>query len=53
LSGYVTTRDGEMLAFAILMNNHLAPAAICTAVQDRIVVALANYKRRSTNAGTP
>jgi D-alanyl-D-alanine carboxypeptidase/D-alanyl-D-alanine-endopeptidase (penicillin-binding protein 4) len=45
LSGYVTTRDGEPLAFSILMNNHLAPTAVCTAVQDRIVTLLASYAR--------
>jgi D-alanyl-D-alanine carboxypeptidase/D-alanyl-D-alanine-endopeptidase (penicillin-binding protein 4) len=46
LSGYVTTRDGEMLAFSILMNNYLAPVSQCTAAQDKIVELLANYTRR-------
>ncbi len=47
LSGYVTTRDGEMLAFSILMNNHLAPNRDCAAVQDKIVALLASYSRKS------
>jgi D-alanyl-D-alanine carboxypeptidase/D-alanyl-D-alanine-endopeptidase (penicillin-binding protein 4) len=42
LSGYVTTKDGEMLAFSILMNNHLAGNLVCTAAQDRIVTLLAS-----------
>lgn len=45
LSGYVTTKDGEMLAFSILMNNHLAVNRVCVAVQDKIVAMLADYKR--------
>jgi serine-type D-Ala-D-Ala carboxypeptidase/endopeptidase (penicillin-binding protein 4) len=49
LSGYVTTRDGEMLVFSILMNNHLAGNLVCTAAQDRIVSLLANYSRSPTS----
>lgn len=45
LSGYVTTADGEMLAFSILMNNHLCSNRVCVAVQDKIVGLLADYKR--------
>ncbi len=45
LSGYVTTGDGEMLAFSILMNNHLCSNSICVAAQDKIVALLASYKR--------
>jgi D-alanyl-D-alanine carboxypeptidase/D-alanyl-D-alanine-endopeptidase (penicillin-binding protein 4) len=45
LSGFVTTRDGEMLVFSILMNNHLASNVVCTAAQDRIVNLLANFTR--------
>jgi D-alanyl-D-alanine carboxypeptidase/D-alanyl-D-alanine-endopeptidase (penicillin-binding protein 4) len=44
LSGYVTTRDGELLVFSMLMNNHLAPNRTCTTVQDKIVVLLAEYR---------
>ena len=45
LSGYVTTADGEPLVFSILMNNHLASTKDCHAVQDKIVLLLASYKR--------
>lgn len=46
LSGYVTTRDGEELAFAIMMNNHLAPGNVARAAQDRIVTLLADHTCR-------
>ena len=45
LSGYVTTKDGEPLAFSILMNNHLGPARDATQAQDTIAILLANYVR--------
>lgn len=45
LSGIVKTRDGETLAFSILMNNHLAAPKICHAAQDKIVSLLAEYTR--------
>ncbi len=44
LSGYVTTATGEPLVFVILMNNHPCRNAEATAVQDRIVKALASYR---------
>lgn len=43
LSGYVTTKNGELIAFSILMNNHLCPNRVCTETQDHIVNLLANY----------
>lgn len=43
LSGYVTSRSGKRLLFVILMNNHSCRNAEATAVQDRMVVALAGY----------
>lgn len=43
LSGYVTTKSGTPLAFVILMNNHACRNADATAVQDKLVVALAEY----------
>lgn len=51
LSGYVTTREGEMLVFSLLMNNHLAANRKCTAVQDQIVSLLANYRGNETLNG--
>lgn len=45
LSGYITTKDGDMLVFSILMNNHLTSNALPVSIQDRIVVLLADYSR--------
>jgi D-alanyl-D-alanine carboxypeptidase/D-alanyl-D-alanine-endopeptidase (penicillin-binding protein 4) len=39
-SGYVTDRSGHMLAFVILMNNHLATARQLGLIQDKIVERL-------------
>lgn len=41
LSGYVRTRRGELLAFAMLFNHYLGPDPV--AVEDAIVGALAEY----------
>lgn len=49
LSGYVTSKDGERLLFVILMNNHPCRNAAATAVQDRIVRALADFITGATN----
>ncbi|WP_051314730.1 D-alanyl-D-alanine carboxypeptidase/D-alanyl-D-alanine endopeptidase [Alteribacter aurantiacus] len=43
LSGYVTTQDGEELAFSILLNNFTGGSP--TSVQDDIVVRLAEFSR--------
>ena len=41
LSGYVTSGDGEVLAFAVLANNVPGPAGPIFAVIDRLVEQLA------------
>jgi D-alanyl-D-alanine carboxypeptidase/D-alanyl-D-alanine-endopeptidase (penicillin-binding protein 4) len=41
LSGYVTSGDGEVLAFAVLANNFPGPAGPILAVIDRLVEQLA------------
>ena len=46
LSGYVKTRDGETLAFSILANNFIVPAATINWMTDLAVETLANYSRR-------
>ena len=46
LAGYVSTRDGEQLAFAILANNFHAPPADVTNLIDRAVEALATFSQR-------
>jgi D-alanyl-D-alanine carboxypeptidase/D-alanyl-D-alanine-endopeptidase (penicillin-binding protein 4) len=43
LSGYVRTRDGEMLVFAILANDFAIPAATVTWIADLAVETLAAY----------
>ena len=46
LSGYVRTRDGETLAFAILANDFVIPAATVNWIADLAVETLANFSRR-------
>jgi D-alanyl-D-alanine carboxypeptidase/D-alanyl-D-alanine-endopeptidase (penicillin-binding protein 4) len=43
LSGYVRTRTGEMLAFSILANDFVIPAATVTWIADLAVETLAAY----------
>jgi serine-type D-Ala-D-Ala carboxypeptidase/endopeptidase (penicillin-binding protein 4) len=45
LAGYVRTRDGENLAFAILADNFEGPGAAATGAIDRIAVRLATFSR--------
>lgn len=49
LTGYVTDRNGDLLAFAILINNNLSPSRTSTRTQDSIVQILAE---QGTNQGT-
>jgi D-alanyl-D-alanine carboxypeptidase/D-alanyl-D-alanine-endopeptidase (penicillin-binding protein 4) len=46
LSGYVRTRDGETLVFAMLANDFVIPAATVTWMADLGVETLANFTRR-------
>jgi len=46
LAGYVTTRDGERLAFAIMVNNFEGTGADANAAIDAIAVRLAEFTRR-------
>jgi len=45
LSGYVKTRDGETLAFSILANDFVIPAATVNWIADLAVEILANFSR--------
>jgi serine-type D-Ala-D-Ala carboxypeptidase/endopeptidase (penicillin-binding protein 4) len=45
LAGYVRTRDGETLAFAVIVNNFEGTAAAAIQAIDRIAIALANFRR--------
>ncbi|HLP15509.1 MAG TPA: D-alanyl-D-alanine carboxypeptidase/D-alanyl-D-alanine-endopeptidase, partial [Bacteroidota bacterium] len=45
LAGYVTTADGEMLAFSMMMQNFIGSAAPFRHAQDAIGAFMASYKR--------
>ena len=46
LSGYVTTHDGEILAFSMVMENFILPVRSYQLVQDRICELLARFSRK-------
>jgi D-alanyl-D-alanine carboxypeptidase/D-alanyl-D-alanine-endopeptidase (penicillin-binding protein 4) len=46
LSGYVRSRDGEMLVFSILANGFVIPAATVNWIADLAVEHLANFTRK-------
>ena len=48
LSGYVLTRDGEMLVFSMMMQNFITPNTNYHQVQDRIGALLAGFSRKKT-----
>ena len=45
LSGYATTKDGEVLAFSIMANNFLCSVHVIMDLQDRISMLLASFSR--------
>jgi len=53
LAGYVTSADGEVLAFAVLANNFPGPAGPILAVIDRLVEQLALSTRSDSGGQTP
>jgi D-alanyl-D-alanine carboxypeptidase/D-alanyl-D-alanine-endopeptidase (penicillin-binding protein 4) len=48
LAGYVRTRDGEQLAFAVLIDNFEGSGTTATAAIDTIAVRLATFSRTRT-----
>lgn len=46
LAGYVTTGDGERLAFIVIVNNFEGPAAAAVEAVDAIASQLASFSRR-------
>lgn len=46
LSGYVKSRENEMLAFSIMMQNFIKPNRLYREAQDRIANLLARFSRR-------
>lgn len=51
LSGYITTKDKEMLVFSILMNNYLPADAPAVSIQNKIMLLLADYTRSGADDG--
>jgi D-alanyl-D-alanine carboxypeptidase/D-alanyl-D-alanine-endopeptidase (penicillin-binding protein 4) len=43
LSGYVTSKNGELLAFSFLCNNHNVPGNVIDSLYDRILARLAKF----------
>jgi D-alanyl-D-alanine carboxypeptidase/D-alanyl-D-alanine-endopeptidase (penicillin-binding protein 4) len=46
LAGYLTDRDGELLAFSIFVNNHTATVQLANNLQDLVVLRLVNFSRK-------
>lgn len=46
VSGYARTRDGEWLAFSIVVNNYSVPTSVVNTAQDLILMRLASFNRR-------
>ncbi len=47
LSGYVRSRDGEWMAFSIVVNNYSVPTSVVNTAQDLVVMRLASFSRKS------
>lgn len=45
LSGYATSRDGEMFAFSLVANHYTVPTRKAEQIQNDVCVLLANFKR--------
>ena len=50
LSGYVSTADGEMLAFSIMMQNYIGPGEPFRKAQDAIGALMAGFSRKDISA---
>jgi len=53
LSGYVRTRDGEMLAFAMMMQNFITSSSDYRLAQDKIGSLLAGFSRTNIHQPGP
>ncbi|MEV0585609.1 D-alanyl-D-alanine carboxypeptidase/D-alanyl-D-alanine-endopeptidase [Nonomuraea sp. NPDC050310] len=51
LSGYVTSADGEPLAFSVMLNQYLSGSP--KDIEDKIAVRLANFRRSAPDAAAP
>ncbi len=45
LSGYVTSLDGEEFVVSVLVNHYTTPTSSAGALQDRLFIKLANFRR--------
>ncbi len=46
LSGYLKTKDDELLAFSILVNNYTIPTREINDLQDELILRLINFSRK-------
>jgi len=46
LSGYIKTKDNEMLSFVMITNNYLIPTSAANMIQDIVCQRLAEFSRR-------
>ncbi|HET6401601.1 MAG TPA: D-alanyl-D-alanine carboxypeptidase/D-alanyl-D-alanine-endopeptidase [Candidatus Kapabacteria bacterium] len=46
VSGYLTTRDGEQLAFSILANNYTVSGSEIGKLEDEVLLKLVNFSRK-------
>jgi serine-type D-Ala-D-Ala carboxypeptidase/endopeptidase (penicillin-binding protein 4) len=47
ISGYVRTKDGEMLAFSLIANNFIGSKESAEKLQDRVLTRLADFSRKT------
>ncbi|MFH0991880.1 MAG: D-alanyl-D-alanine carboxypeptidase/D-alanyl-D-alanine-endopeptidase [bacterium] len=52
LSGYVISKDGELIAFSMSMQNFIYPMSLYRKAQDQIGVLLANFSRERVSLST-
>ena len=46
LSGYVTSKDGEMFVFSMIVNHYTVPTSLANNIQDLVCIRLANFSRK-------
>ena len=46
LSGYVKTKDGELLAFSFMVNNYMIPTREINDLQDELILRMVNFSRK-------
>lgn len=45
LAGYVTSAEGEMFSFVMIVNNYTVPTKLAEKIQDEVCVLLAEFRR--------